>query len=334
MLQNKIYDVCGLGNALVDILIQVSNAELEELGYEKSRAALLEAKEQQALLSKLDKQDKFLASGGSVANSIIALSQLGGKAAFIGCVGDDKYGLFYQSEFEDLRIETAVPLVVGGTTGTCVCLITPDSERTMCTSLGVSSNLSDAYISEEVIALSKWLFIEGYLFANPENGQKAISRAIEVAKKNSCKIAITFSDTWILDLFGDAVREAVAQADLVFANVSEVCSFAKLSSRDEAFTVLSKVAKSVVMTAGEEGAYVSLLGKNFHVPAYKCDTVDLTGAGDMFAGSFLYGITNNIDPQKTSQAACYLASKVISRIGARLHTGTKDYWNEIVLAGT
>src|SRR3990170_653495 len=145
----KAYHVCGLGNSLVDILLELPDAELAGVGLEKGTMGLGEKAEQQELLARFHDREPRLASGGSVANSIIALSQLGGKGAFIGCVGDDRYGLFYQREFEHLGIEIGNPAVVDETTGTCLSIITPDAERTMRTCLAVSSHLSARHVDED-----------------------------------------------------------------------------------------------------------------------------------------------------------------------------------------
>src|SRR5437667_8829149 len=188
------FDVCGLGNSLVDILLVLTDEEFAALGFEKGTMRLVEAPEQKALLEKFGDHEPRLVSGGSVANSIIACSQLGGRGAFIGCVGDDRYGLFYQTEFEELGIDIGNPVLVGETTGTCVCLITPDAERTMRTCLAVSSHLSAKHIEADHIRGAKWLFVEGYVFANPETGQGAIREALKVAKANGVKVALTCSD--------------------------------------------------------------------------------------------------------------------------------------------
>src|SRR4051794_22897070 len=163
----KEYQLCGLGNAIVDIFLEVSDDEFARLGFERGTMRLVEPGEQKQLLERFHGRDPRLVSGGSVANSTIAFSQLGGSAAFIGCVGDDRYGLFYKTEFEELDIDFNNPVVVGETTGTCVCVITPDAERTMRTCLAVSSHLTDRHVDEERIKNSEWLFIEGYVFANP-----------------------------------------------------------------------------------------------------------------------------------------------------------------------
>src|SRR5215204_5904611 len=170
----KEFNVCGLGNAIVDIFVEVSDDELAALGFERGTMRLVDTTEQRGLLDRLQARDPRLVSGGSVANSVIALSQLGGKGAFIGCVGDDRYGLHYHEEFTQLGIEIGNPAIVGQTTGTCVCLITPDAERTMRTCLAVSSHLSEREVDADRIQAARWLFVEGYVFANPDTGQGAI----------------------------------------------------------------------------------------------------------------------------------------------------------------
>src|SRR5438094_5918222 len=175
----KEFQLCGLGNALVDIFLEISEQEFASLGVERGGMRLVDLAEQKALLDRYQKHEPKLVSGGSVANSIIAFSQLGGQAAFIGCVGDDRYGLFYTSEFEELGIDIGNPVIVDETTGTCICIVTPDAERTMRTCLAVASHLADRHVEEQRIKDSEWLFIEGYVFANPETGQTAIRESIK-----------------------------------------------------------------------------------------------------------------------------------------------------------
>src|SRR5262249_45666044 len=203
----KEFKLCGLGNAIVDIFIEVSDQEFTSLGFERGGMRLVDLAEQNALLQRYQKHEPKLVSGGSGANSVIAFSQLGGRAAFIGCVGDDRYGLFYTSEFEELGIDIGNPIIVNEATGTCVCLITPDAERTMRTCLAVSSHLAARHVDEDRVRNSEWLFIEGYVFANPDTGQKAIREAIRIAKTNGTKIAVTCSDAFVVQVFGDALHE-------------------------------------------------------------------------------------------------------------------------------
>jgi sugar/nucleoside kinase (ribokinase family) len=263
-----------------------------------------------------------------VANSVIGFSQLGGKAAFIGCVGDDRYGLFYQSEFEALGIDIGNPAVVGETTGTCVCVITPDAERTMRTCLAVSSHLSARHVDERRIEGSEWLFIEGYVFANPDTGQGAIREALRLAKKHRVKVAVTCSEAFIVEIFGAPFFEALTQTDLLFCNASEARAVTGAPTAEAAFVKLKDRVPSAVVTNGPDGAYVRHGGVEAHVPAFPCQPRDLTGAGDMLAGAFLYGITHEVRADRAARAACFLAHKVITQVGARLHHGTRQFWDE------
>ena len=324
----KQFKLCGLGNALVDIFLELSDSEFASLGFERSTMRLVEVEEQKALLRRYHHQEPKLVSGGSVANSIIAFSQLGGQAAFIGCVGDDRYGLFYTSEFEELGIDIGNPIIVDEMTGTCVSIVTPDAERTMRTCLAVASHLSDRHVDEQRVKDSEWLFIEGYVFANPATGQTAIREAIGIAKRHGTKIAITCSEAFIPQVFGDALNQALDQADLLFCNEVEACSLSNARNAGEAFEKLKGRIPSLVVTNGPYGAYIRHDGFEGLVPSFPCEPKDLTGAGDMFAGAFLYGITHGFSAGESARAAGYLAQKVILQIGARLHHGTREYWDE------
>jgi sugar/nucleoside kinase (ribokinase family) len=324
----KEFKLCGLGNALVDIFLEISEQEFATLGFERGGEQLVDLAEQKQLLERYQKHEPKLASGGSVANSIIAFSQLGGSAAFIGCVGDDRYGLFYSNEFEELGIDIGSPIIVNESTGTCLCLITPDAERTMRTCLAVSNHLSARHVEERRIKNSEWVFIEGYVFGNPNTGQTAIREAIRMAKLHGTKIAITCSDAFVPQVFGDALNEALRQADLFFCNEGEACAVANAKNAEEAFNKLKGKIPSLVVTNGPHGAFIRHDGVEAHVPSFPSQPKDLTGAGDMYAGAFLYGITHGVPPQKAALAAGYLAHKVIMQVGARLHHGTRQFWDE------
>ena len=324
----KEFDVIGLGNSLVDILIELTDEEFADLQFEKGTMRLVESQEQKILLELFKDHEPRLVSGGSVANSIIACSQLCGKCAFIGCVGDDRYGLHYSQEFSELKIDFPNLPIVEETTGTCVSIITPDAERTMRTCLAVSSHLAARHISAKKIAAATWLFVEGYLFANPHTGQHAIREAIRIAKAHNVKIALTCSDAFIPQVFGDAFREALSQSDLLFCNATEAMAVAGGTTAAEAFGQLKGIVPNCAVTDGPNGAFVRYHGSECHVPAFPCQPVDATGAGDMFAGAFLYGITHDVPAARAARAGNYLAMKVITQIGARLHSGAKHCWEE------
>jgi sugar/nucleoside kinase (ribokinase family) len=327
---SKEFDVCGLGNALVDILLELTDEEFAALGFEKGTMRLVEPAEQKDLLGRFRDHEPRLVSGGSVANSIIACSQLGGRAAFIGCVGDDRYGLHYTDEFEQLSIDFCTQPLVGETTGTCISIITPDAERTMRTSLAVSSHLAARHVPAERIAASHWLFIEGYVFANPHTGQHAIKEALRVAKASGVKIAVTCSEAFVPQVFAEPFHQALAAADLLFCNAVEATAVAGGSTAAEAFGKLKSLVPACVVTDGPNGAFIRFGGEEHHVAAFPCEPKDLTGAGDMFAGAFLYGITHDVPPAKAARAANYLSMKVITQIGARLHHGTRSFWEAMM----
>lgn len=324
----KNFDVCGLGNGLTDILLQVDQSSFERLKIAKGSAQLVETSFQQGLLEQFRGLTPALASGGSVANSIIAVSQLGGRGAFITTLADDKYGAHYKEEFDRLNIKLGSGLVPRETSGTTIVLITPDGERTMVTNLAVLTQLSTEHVKEEIIAQSRWLFIEGYVFANP-HGPAAIEKAVQIAKRNDCKVALTCSDAFVVEFFGEPFRKTLAQADLLFANEVESRALTGAFDVKEAFRKLKADLPNVVVTAGPRGAFISYEGREVFSPAFPCDPKDLTGAGDMFAGTFLYGITNSLektDLAAVGRGACYLAKQVIVQVGARLHTGTREHW--------
>lgn len=324
------YDVCGLGNAIVDIFLELGDADFASLGFERGTMRLVDAQEQKALLQKFSEgnQELRLVSGGSVANSVIGLSQLGGRGAFIGCVGDDRYGLHYAEEFGDLKINIGNPIIFGETTGTCVALITPDAERTMRTCLAVASHLAARHVDAQRIASSTWLFIEGYVFANPETGQHAIRESIAAAKAAGTKIALTCSDAFVPEVFGEAFLDALRQSDLLFCNAPESMAVTKTSNTADAFEALKTLVPNCVVTDGPHGAFVRFHDEESHVPAFACHPKDLTGAGDMFAGAFLYGITHGYSPSVAARGANFMCMNVITQVGARLQQDAKALWEE------
>ena len=265
----KEFQICGIGNAIVDIFLEISEAEFADLGFTRGGMSLVDHAEQKLLLERYQKHEPKLVGGGSVANSTIAFSQLGGQAAFIGCVGDDRYGLFYTNEFEELGIEIGNPIIVNEATGTCLCIITPDADRTMRTCLAVASHLAARHVDADRVKKSEWLFIEGYVFANPDTGQKAIREAIRIAKENGTKVAITCSDAFVVNVFGDALRDALKQTDLFFCNETEACAVTGASTAEAAFEKLNGTIPSVVVTNGPNGAYVRHAGVSTHVPAFR-----------------------------------------------------------------
>jgi sugar/nucleoside kinase (ribokinase family) len=213
-----------------------------------------------------------------------------------------------------------------------VALITPDAERTMRTCLAVSSHLAAHHVDAERVRKAEWLFVEGYLFANPA-GQGTVREAVRVARQHGVKVAVTCSEAFIVEVFGDAFFETLKQTDLLFCNASEARAVTGAATAADAFARLRDRVPAAVVTNGADGAYVRHGGVEAHVPAFPCEPKDLTGAGDMLAGAFLYGITHGVSAERAARAACFLAMKVITQVGARLHHGTRQFWDEALAAG-
>jgi len=320
---NKKFDIYGIGNALVDLQVQVTEAELSALGLTKGGMTLVGADQQQQLLQISKRSNVNQACGGSAANSIIAFSQLGGKTAYGCLVGKDQLGEFYMSEMQELGVTIELDARSAEPTGICGIFITPDAERTMATFLGASAAFSKVEVNEKLLAQSSWLYVEGYLFSSP-NGQEAVRQAIAIAKENGVKIAVTFSDAFIVDVFRKPLEAAVSQADLIFANMREAQHFVGVEDESELFNKFKAVAPNVVMTMSERGALVHFEQKDYVVEPFPTKAVDDTGAGDMFAGAFLYAIANGYSPDKAGRLSCFLGSRVVSQLGPRLHCNVRE----------
>lgn len=325
----KTIDVSGVCNGIVDIFTDVSQAAFEPFGFEKGTMRLVDSETQTGVLRQLGAHNPVMRSGGSVANSIIAIAQLGGKGALCCHLGDDEYGRFYQAECLELGIHMPVPLTPKVVTGTSVILVTPDAERTMRTNLGASLDLGPSHIDSTTIADSKWLFVEGYVFSNSDEGRAAIREAVRAARDAKTKIAVTCSDAWIVSGFGAPLQEALEVTDLVFGNEEESAALAGTKDVVSAGRVLRERFPHVVLTAGPKGAFIWWEGEELHVPAFACEPRDLTGAGDMFAGAFLYGITHGLNPYDAAHRACFLARQVITQVGARLDGDVKSLWTSV-----
>lgn len=314
------FDVYGIGNALVDVQFQVAEQALQELSLEKGGMQLADIAEQNTVLQYCSGLSPNRTSGGSAANSMIAVSQLGGNVAYGCLVGDDELGHFYFDEMQALGVSLHTPPINGELTGTCVILITPDAERTMNTHLGASATFQVEHVTEETLKQAEWLYIEGYLFST-DGGRAAVRRAIDLAKKHNVKISLTFSDRFIVDVFGDALRAAVADCDLIFANEQEASAY--VGKEQDIFLHFQRNAPNAIMTRSEKGVLGTFGGSSFQIDAFPIVAVDATGAGDMFAGAFLYAITHGFTAEDAARLSCFLSSRVVSQLGPRLQGDVK-----------
>ena len=307
--------ILGIGNAIVDVICKVDESFIIKNNLTKSTMKLFfDEHEFKNLFSSL-KIEKTV-SGGSVANSIVGISQLGNKVGFIGKISDDEFGSNYEKglikenvEYFYSKKKEALP------TGTCLILITPDSERTMCTFLGTAGKINKNDINSEAIRNSKIIFLEGYLWDEGEP-KMAFDKAISIANK----VAMSLSDKFCVERhkshFLDLVKNRL---DITFANEQEITSLIEAKNFDEIINFSKQLNKLIVITRGEKGA-VAINGKE----AFKCDAqknlkiVDLTGAGDLFAAGFLHSYLNNLSIKECLMKGTEMSSKVIQQIGARL----------------
>ena len=307
--------ILGIGNAIVDVICKVDEDFISKNGLTKGTMKLIfDESEFQSLLKNL-KIEKTV-SGGSVANSIVGLSQLGNEVGFIGKVSDDKLGEKYEEGLKQENVKyfydkkkEALP------TGTCLILVTPDSERTMCTFLGTAGKINENDVSSEAVKKSQIILLEGYLW-DEGDPKKAFEKAIQSANK----VAMTLSDQFCVDRHKPHFLELVKnKLDITFANEQEIMSLIDAKNFDDVITFSKSLSKTVVVTRGEKGA-VAVNGDEVVECGIKegLKIVDLTGAGDLFAGGFLHGHVNNMSLKDSLEKGTEMSSKVIQQIGARL----------------
>jgi fructokinase len=306
--------ILGIGNAIVDVICKVENKFITENNLTKSTMKLVDEAEFKKLLSTLKIEETV--SGGSVANSIVGLSQLGDKVGFIGKVSDDALGQKYEEGLKKENVQffyskkkEEIP------TGTCLILITPDSERTMVTFLGTAGKISENDIDAKAVKTSEILFLEGYLW-DEGDPKKAFEKAIN----NSNKVAMSLSDLFCVKRHKPHFLELVKhKLDITFANEQEIMSLINVEKFDDVIDFAKEINKLIVVTRGDKGAVAVNKNEIVECAAKKDLKIkDLTGAGDLFAGGFLHGLINNKSTKESLEIGTEMSSKVIQIIGARL----------------
>ena len=305
--------ILGIGNAIVDVLCKVDDDFLVKNSLTKSTMKLIDKDEFKTLLSLSNIEETV--SGGSVANSIVGLSQLGNNVGFIGKVSDDNLGQKYEDGLKKEKVnylynkkKEPIP------TGSCLILITPDSERTMCTYLGTAGKINDQDMDESIIKNSEITFLEGYLWDEGEP-KKAFDKAITYSNK----VAMSLSDLFCVERHKEHFLElAKNKLDIIFANEQEITSLINANSFEEIVTFSKQIKKNVVITRGDKGAISILNNELIECEAQKnLNIKDLTGAGDLFAAGYLHGVINNLSIKECLIKGTELSSKIIQKIGAR-----------------
>jgi sugar/nucleoside kinase (ribokinase family) len=317
----KRYHVYGVGAALVDTEIEVSDTDLAAMAVEKGLMTLVDEARQAQLLDHLSDHlvHSKRASGGSAANTIIAVAQFGGSAFYSCKVADDENGHFYLRDLRAAGVEHRDESNrETGITGKCLVLITPDAERSMNTFLGISATLSEHDLTPRAIADSAYVYLEGYLVTSP-TGRAAAIRTREIAEQNGVKTALSFSDPGIVTYFRDGLRDMLGKrVDLLFCNRDEALSWAQTDNLETAIASLKTIANTFAITLGVEGALVYDGASLHNIAAHKVKAIDTNGAGDMFAGAFLYGITQGKSFVEAGNLASRAAAAVVSDYGPRL----------------
>jgi sugar/nucleoside kinase (ribokinase family) len=306
--------VLGIGNAIVDVLCKVDDQFIKDHALTKGTMKLVDEQEFKKLLSNLKIESTV--SGGSVANSIVGMSQLGDDVSFIGKVNDDDLGHKYIDGLKKENVDYFYNVKKENIpTGTCLILITPDSERTMCTFLGIAGQIDDNDIDTNAIQNAEITFLEGYLW--DEGGPtKAFEKALSAAKKS----AMSLSDPFCVDRHKDSFLNLVKnKLDIIFANEKEAMSLIDAKNFDEVIEFGKSLNKLFIVTRSDKGS-VAIEGNDVSEAQAKSNLniVDLTGAGDLFAAGFLHGFTNNKNPHESLKLGTEMASKIIQKIGARL----------------
>ena len=306
--------ILGIGNAIVDVICKVEDHFLSENNLTKSTMKLVDETEFKKLLSNLKIEETI--SGGSVANSIAGLSQLGNKVGFIGKVNDDNLGKKYEEGLKKENVEyfyskkkEELP------TGTCLILITPDSERTMCTFLGVAGKINEKDVDVNAVKKSEISFLEGYLW-DEGDPKKAFNKVIQ----NSNKVAMSLSDLFCVERHKSHFLELVKnKLDITFANEQEITSLVDAKNFEDVISFSKNLGKLIIVTRGEKGSLAVNGNEVFECNVQKdLKIIDLTGAGDLFAGGFLHGYVNNLSIRESLEKGTEMSSKIIQQIGARL----------------
>jgi sugar/nucleoside kinase (ribokinase family) len=318
---NKHYHIYGIGAALVDTEITLSDADLTRMAVAKGVMTLVDEARQNTLIDYLSDHlvASHRASGGSAANTIIAASYFGCDNFYSCKVANDDNGTFYLNDIHAAGVATPAHITPPeGITGKCLVMITPDAERTMNTFLGISETLSVAELDLDAIAQAHYAYIEGYLVSSP-TGRAAAIALRQHAQANNTKTALSLSDPAMVQFFYDGLVEMIGEGvDLIFCNRDEAIGFTKTHNLEEACTALKKYAKQFAITCGGEGALVFDGEQLIQVPAAATTPVDTNGAGDMFAGAFLYAITQGKDFKTATEFANRAAAKVVAQFGPRL----------------
>jgi len=327
--QNKKVDLIGLGNAIVDIIVNIEDEFLEINNLDKGSMNLINSYESQKLLEncKVIKQ----ISGGSSANTVVCLAELGNHVQFIGRVKNDQFGNFFSDDIKKSKtVFNTPPTIEGASTAHSIILITPDAQRTMCTYLGASIEFETEDIDLTVIKESKYLYLEGYLWDN-ELAKKAFIKAAQIAKQSNTKIILSLSDSFCVDRHRKSfLKLSDEYVDIIFCNESEVLSLFRKDRLANCHGDLSSLCELVVVTLGSNGSLIINKNDIEEIKSInKGKVIDTTGAGDIYAGGFMHGLINNYSLKKCGKLGSICAGHIITQLGSRSNKDLKELLREL-----
>lgn len=320
------YHIYGIGNALVDIVTEVDERFLEVHEIEKGLMTLVDADRQFQLVEAINLKESNMQCGGSAANTVIAASQFGADCYYSCLVADDEMGHFYLKDLRANNVSSNMnsESLPQGITGKCLVMTTPDASRTMNTYLGITSSFSQTQLHPEALLQSQYLYMEGYLVTS-ENGVEAMITARDIARKGGVKTVLTFSDPSMVKYFSDQMHQVIeGGVDLLFCNEEEAQLFTGTDSIAKAREALKPYSKRFAITQGANGAILYDGDTYIDIEPYSVDAVDTNGAGDMFAGAFLYGISHGHSFVEAGKIASLASSRVVSQFGPRLKKHQAD----------
>lgn len=316
----KTIDVFGVGNAIVDMLAMVPDEFIGEQQLQRASMTLMETDQQARILHALGDHKVELASGGSAANTMVAIAQSGGSGVYFGKVAHDTNGEFYRQDMQESGIPFPVAMAPESAdpTGTCVVLTTPDAERTMCTHLGISTSLSVDDMDWDLLARCKYSYIEGYLWDAP-GPREACRETLRKSNELGVKASFTFSDPFLVERYRDEFLEVVpGHCDILFCNLEEARHLLQTDSLEECCQRLAPMAETVFVTDGANGCTVIEGGETWQIDAFRVNAIDTVGAGDAFAGGALFALAHNLGSLQAARWGNYMASQVVAKTGPRL----------------
>jgi sugar/nucleoside kinase (ribokinase family) len=314
---SKTLDVVGIGNAIVDVLVQADDRFLGDHGLTKGTMALVDEEQADRLYASVGAG--LETSGGSAANTLAGIAQLGGRAGFIGRVRDDQLGAIFSHDIRAVGTRFETPAASSGpSTARCLILVTPDAQRTMCTYLGASVALDPADLDLEMVAQAKVLYLEGYLW-DSEAAKRAFIAAAEVARAHGGEVALSLSDAFCVERHRDSFQDLVdGHVDILFANEMEITALYRTNSFEEAVDQVRGRCRVAALTRSEQGSLVLADGSSHTVePIHLGPLVDTTGAGDLYAAGFLHGWTQGENPARCGQLGSLCAGQVVTQLGPR-----------------